>query len=112
VPIEVPEVPIEVPEVPIGVPEVPIEVPKVPTQAPSGQPFQAASHLLFKVGLTGNELSKGFKARAKGSFENCGSMIVAGFDEGQSCLRLQTTVATWPYLEMRWNWPHAPTSVA
>jgi hypothetical protein len=75
VPIEVPEVPIEVPEVPIEVPEVPIEVPKVPTQAPSGQPFQAASHLLFKVGLIGNELSKGFKACAKGSFENCGSMI-------------------------------------
>jgi hypothetical protein len=67
--------PIEVPEIPIEVPEVPIEVLKVPTQAPNGQPFQAASYLLFKVGLISNKLSKGFKAYAKRSFKNCDFII-------------------------------------
>jgi hypothetical protein len=74
-PIKALKVPIKVPEVPIKIPKMPIKIPEMPTQAPSGQPFQAANHLLFKVGLTGNELSKGFKTCAKGSFaENCGSI--------------------------------------
>jgi hypothetical protein len=73
VPIEALEAPIKVPEVPIKVPKVLIEVPELKPQAASYS--RRPTTCFFKVGLTGNELSKGFKTCAKGSFaENCGSM--------------------------------------